>query len=216
MRERVRLLLDSTAEGIYGLDPEGNFTFCNAAALAMLGYASSRGLLGRNAHALIHHTRADGESYPMDESGVFRAIRENRGSHAEDEIFWRADGTSFPAESWSYPVRQGGTRVGTVVTFLDISERQAALEDLADSERRFRSLIENARDVVAIIEPDGTVRYVNPSVETALGYRPEDFVGKNAFLLVPPEDAPRLKARMREIPASHAPAVPTSTFWPDR
>jgi PAS domain S-box-containing protein len=208
--ERVRLLLDSTAEGIYGLDPEGNFTFCNAAALAMLGYAGSGELLGRNAHALIHHTLADGESYPMDESGVFRAVREDRGSHAEHETIWRADGTSFAAESWSYPVRKGGTRVGTVVTFLDISERRAALEALADSERRFRSLIENSRDIVAIIEPDGTVRYANPSVETALGYRPEDFIGKNAFRLVPPEDAPRLKARMREIPSSDAPALPIS------
>jgi PAS domain S-box-containing protein len=208
--ERVRLLLDSAAEGIYGLDPEGNFTFCNAAALAMLGYAGSGELLGRNAHALIHHTRADGESYPMDESGVFRAAREDRGSHAENETLWRADGTSFPAESWSYPVRKGGTRVGTVVTFLDISERQAGLEALANSERRFRSLIENSRDVVAIIEPDGTVRYVSPSVETALGYRPEDFVGKNAFQLVPPGDAPRLKARMREVPSSGAAALPIS------
>jgi PAS domain S-box-containing protein len=62
----------------------------------------------------------------MDESGVFRAIRENRSSHADDEILWRADGTSFPTESWSYPVRKNGTLVGTVVTFLDITERKQA------------------------------------------------------------------------------------------
>jgi PAS domain S-box-containing protein len=144
--ERVRLLLDSTAEGIYGLDLDGKFTFCNAAGLALLGYAGARELLGRYAHTLVRHTRADGESYPMDESGVFRAIRENRGSHAEDEILWRADGTSFSAESWSYPVRKDGTLVGAVVTFLDITERKRAQEALKTSEqlRRKNEEIVNA------------------------------------------------------------------------
>jgi two-component system cell cycle sensor histidine kinase/response regulator CckA len=208
--ERVRLLLDSTAEGIYGLDLDGNFTFCNAAGLAMLGYAGSGELLGRNAHALIRHTRPDGEAYPMDESGVFRAIREDRGSHAEDEILWRADGTSFPAESWSYPVRKGGSLVGAVVTFLEITERKRAQEALKTSERRFRSLIENSPDIVAIVEPEGTIRYVSPSVKGALGYRPEDLIGKNAFLLVPPEDASRLETRLGEIPTSETPTVPIS------
>jgi two-component system cell cycle sensor histidine kinase/response regulator CckA len=208
--EQVRLLLESTAEGIYGLDLDGNFTFCNAAALEMLGYASADELLGRNAHALIRHTRADGDSYPMDESGVFRAVRENRGSHAEDEILWRADGTSFSAETWSYPVRKDGTLVGSVVTFLDITERKRAGKALEASERRFRSLIENSLDVVAIVESEGTIRYVSPSVEGALGYRPEDLIGKNAFLLVPPEDASRLKTRIEEIPTPDPPTVPIS------
>jgi PAS domain S-box-containing protein len=208
--ERVRLLLDSTAEGIYGLDLEGNFTFCNAAALAMLGYAGTRELLGRNAHALVHHTRESGESYPRDESGVFRALREDRGSHAEDETLWRADGTSFPAESWSYPVRKDGVRVGTVVTFVDITERKQAEEALRSSERRFRSLTENSRDIVAIVELDGTIRYVNPSVETALGFRPEELVGKNAFSLVPPEDAPGLRSRMAEKTGSASSVAPMS------
>jgi two-component system cell cycle sensor histidine kinase/response regulator CckA len=206
----VHLLLDSTAEGIYGLDLEGNFTFCNAAALAMLGYADRGELLGRNAHALIHHTRGDGEAYPMEESGVFRAIREDRGSHTEDGLFWRADGTSFPTEFWSYPVRKDGTLVGAVVTFVDITERKRSQEALQASEKRFRSLVENSRDIVAIVEGDGTIRYVNPSVEAALGVRPEDFVGKNAFLLVPPEDVPLLKSRMAERTGSDAPVTPIS------
>jgi two-component system, cell cycle sensor histidine kinase and response regulator CckA len=208
--EQVRLLLDSTAEGIYGLDLQGSFTFCNAACLAMLGYASASELLGRNAHALIRHTRADGAAYPKEESRVFRAIAENRGSHGEDEILWRADGTSFSSESWSYPVRKDGALVGVVVTFLDITERKQAEEALKTSERRFRSLVENSRDIVAIVEPEGAIRYISPSVERALGYRPEDLIGKDAFLFVPPEDASRLRSRMGEIATSGTPTVPIS------
>jgi two-component system, cell cycle sensor histidine kinase and response regulator CckA len=208
--EQVRLLLDSTGEGIYGLDLQGNFTFCNAAALSMLGYSRAPELLGRNAHDLIRHTRADGEAYPKDESRVFRAIAENRGSHGEDEILWRADGTSFSTESWSYPVRKDGALVGVVVTFLDITERKQAEEDLKASERRFRYLVENSRDIVAIVEPDGTIEYISPSVEAALGYRPEDLIGRDAFLFVPPEDASLLRSRWGAIATSGTPTVPIS------
>ena len=206
--EQVRLLLDSTAEGIYGLDLKGNFTFCNAAGLAMLGYSNVTDLLGRNAHELIHHTRADGAPYPTHESRVFRALKEDRGSYADEELLWRADGTSLLVESWSYPVRKDGAIVGAVVTFLDITERKQVGEALKASERRFRSLIENSRDIVVMVDPDGTIRYVSPSVEGTLGQRPEDWTGQNVFHLVHPDDAMRLEAGLGEIPASGAAAVP--------
>src|SRR5262249_38401522 len=50
---QIRLLLDATAEAIYGLDLQGNCTFCNRACLRLLGYADPRDLLGKNVHALI-------------------------------------------------------------------------------------------------------------------------------------------------------------------
>ena len=65
--EQVRLLLDSTAEGIYGLDVEGRCIFTNAACLRLLGYADSRDLLGKDMHSLIHHTRPDGTPHPPEE-----------------------------------------------------------------------------------------------------------------------------------------------------
>ena len=70
--ERVRLLLDSTGEGIYGIDLEGRCTFCNAAALRMLGYDDAAELLGQNMHALIQHTRGDGNPYPSRRAGSIR------------------------------------------------------------------------------------------------------------------------------------------------
>ena len=65
--EQVRLVLDSTAEAIYGLDLQGNCTFCNRACLEILGYESDEELLGQNMHNLIHHTRPDGSPSPMHE-----------------------------------------------------------------------------------------------------------------------------------------------------
>lgn len=126
--EQVRLLLDSTAEAIYGLDLHGNCTFCNRACVTTLGYQNIEQLLGQNMHDLIHHTRSDGSHYPIHECRIYEAFRLGKGTHVDDEVLWKADGTSFPAEYRSFPVRRDGELVGSVVTFLDITEQKRVAE----------------------------------------------------------------------------------------
>jgi PAS domain S-box-containing protein len=123
--DKLRLLLDSTAEAIYGIDLEHRCTFCNPACLRTLGYGNVDEVLGKNMHDLLHHTRADGILFPVEECRVHRVTRTGEGVHAED-VFWRANGTSFPAEYWSYPQRRGEEVVGAVVAFIDITERKLA------------------------------------------------------------------------------------------
>ncbi|MCX6690254.1 MAG: PAS domain S-box protein, partial [Methanoregula sp.] len=124
--EKIRLLLNSTAEAIYGLDMNGNCTFCNNSCLRLLGYTSPDELLGRNMHWLIHAKYPDGTHFPVEECRIFKAFNKGEGTHVDDEVLWRSDGTSFPAEYWSYPQRREGVVVGAVVTFLNISERKVA------------------------------------------------------------------------------------------
>jgi diguanylate cyclase (GGDEF)-like protein/PAS domain S-box-containing protein len=128
--ERQRLLLESVGEAIYGLDTDGRCTFCNPACLRLLGYRDQQDLLGKKVHDLIHHTRADGSSYPENECHTVRAILEGEGVYADDELLWRADGTGFPAEYRAFPVKRGGVVVGAVVSFVDITERKRAEEQL--------------------------------------------------------------------------------------
>ena len=140
--ERVRLILDSSAEGIFGCDPDGTCLFCNRAAVRLLGYDEPSELLGRNMHSLEHHTRKDGTAFPIDECPIYLGFHENRGVHIDDDIFWRKDGTSFPVEYWSHPMLRDGKTVGAVITFFDISERKKAEEELRKSEQRKCSLLE--------------------------------------------------------------------------
>ncbi|MEE8367464.1 MAG: PAS domain-containing protein, partial [Thermoanaerobaculia bacterium] len=79
--ELVRLLLDSTAEGIYGIDLKGNCTFANSACWKILGYECDADLLGKNMHALIHHTRPSGDPYPENECRIYQALRQSEGTH---------------------------------------------------------------------------------------------------------------------------------------
>ena len=122
--EQFLLLLNSAAEGIYGIDTQGNCIFANTACLKMLGYQRQEQVVGQNMHNLIHHTKPDGMHNPLEECQIYRSIHDNEGTHVSNELFWRKDGSGFPVEYWSYPMRKNGVVTGSVVTFLDITERK--------------------------------------------------------------------------------------------
>ncbi|MCP5371249.1 MAG: PAS domain S-box protein [Hyphomicrobiales bacterium] len=124
--ERVRLLLISAAEGVYGIDLAGRCTFINPAALRMLGFTSENDVIGKNMHDLVHHSHADGSPFPSRFCQLQESARYGRSIHSDEDLLWRQDGSPFPAELWSHPVEKDGEFVGAVVTFVDISERKDA------------------------------------------------------------------------------------------
>ncbi len=136
----VRLLLTSTAEAIYGADMNGKCTFANPACVRMLGYQSENDLVGKVIHDLIHHTRPDGSPYSKQDCRVWLATVAGKPSHVDDEVHWRADGSSFPVEYWSHPMIEDGRLVGAVVTFIDISERKRAERALVNHNRLLRTI----------------------------------------------------------------------------
>jgi PAS domain S-box-containing protein len=129
--DKLRLILDSTAEAICGVDLEGRCTFCNPACLRALGYGSVHDLLGRRMHDLVHHTRGDGTVFPIEECRIFQTLGTGERVHLDDEVLWRANGTSFPAEYWCHPQRRGQDVTGAVVAFVDITTRKLADAALA-------------------------------------------------------------------------------------
>lgn len=146
---RLRLLLDSTVEAIYGIDLEHRCTFCNAACLRVLGYHDPDALLGKNMHHLIHHSHRDGTLFPEEKCSILRALQTGEAVHADDEVLWRANGTSFPVEYWSHQQRKGQEIVGAVVAFIDITERKAAEAALAGMSGRLIEAQEQERTRIA-------------------------------------------------------------------
>lgn len=132
---QIRLLLNSTAEGIYGIDPQGNCTFINKSALEVLGFTDRSQVIGKNMHQLVHHSKADGSSYAYGECEIHKAFSTGEGVHRNDDVLWRSDGSSFSAEYYSYPIRQNDEITGVVVTFWDITERKQAQEELLNLKR---------------------------------------------------------------------------------
>ena len=126
---RIRLILDSTGDGIYGIDTEGRCTFVNEAAAQMLGVEREQAL-GKNMHALAHHSRRDGTPYPREECPIYRCFQAGESCRVDEDVFWRSDGTAFPVEYSSAPLWLDSTLQGAVVAFLDITERRQAQEEL--------------------------------------------------------------------------------------
>ena len=195
--EWVRLLLDSAGEAIVGVNLEGRCTFCNAACLRLLGYSDPRELLGQDMHRLTHHTRPDGTPYPREVCRTICAYQRGEGLHAEDELLWRADGTSFPAEFWSYPIRRGGEVVGAVVTCVDIGERRRVEDEL----RTLNAALENAVEGIGRLDARGHYVVVNRAYAGMLGCRPEEMVGEGWQRTVHPRHQAVVEAACRRLPA---------------
>ena len=145
--DRLTLLLQSTGEGIFGIDMAGRCTFVNRAAAQMLGRSTDM-VLGSNMHELMHHSHADGRHYPECDCPIFNAFRRGLPCRIDDEVLWRADGSAFAAEYSSYPVIEGGAVQGAVVTFVDITERKRAAELLQRSHDELeRRVAERTREL---------------------------------------------------------------------
>ena len=179
--ERVRLILDSAAEGIFGCDPEGTCLFCNRAAVRLLGYDEPSELLGKNMHALEHHTHKDGTPFPIDECPIYIGFHENRGVYIDDDIFWKKDGTNFPVEYWSHPMVRAGKTVGAVITFFDITERKKAEEELRKSDQRKCTLLEINNAIINNLTQEALFVSAYEAIRRVVSF------DRAAFLLYRPE-----------------------------
>ncbi|MHB8754854.1 MAG: PAS domain S-box protein [Candidatus Acidiferrales bacterium] len=176
LSRQTNMILNSAGDGIFGLDQQGRPTFVNRAAARMLGYDPEE-IIGREGHALWHHTKSDGTPYPEAECGLIAVLRDGATRHGSSDVFWRKDGSSFPVEFISTAIREGEEVTGAVVTFRDITARQRAEKAQKQAEERFRSIFENAVEGIYQSTPDGRFISVNPAMAKMFGYAsPEEMI----------------------------------------
>ncbi|RDI41386.1 SpoIIE family protein phosphatase [Falsibacillus pallidus] len=134
-------LLNSVVEGIFGIDQSGKVMFINDSACRMLGFRENE-LIGRTIHKYIHHSIQDESSSLLFTSPDM----EEKTMFSVDQWFWRKDGSRFPVEYFTRPIIENGVIVGTVVTFLDVSERKK-LEQLQTEQANIEYELEIAASV---------------------------------------------------------------------
>ena len=174
-RERL-LLLESTGEGIYGVDTLGHCTFINQAAARMLDY-DVQDIIGKNIHELIHYRHNDGSPYPVADCPIYQTSFSGLSCEKEDEVFWRKDGTSFPVAFAAHPIQDANKITGTVVIFSNITQRKHAEMELRIAETAFQT-----QEGMFVTDENGVILRVNHAFTDITGYTAADVVGKNPHL----------------------------------
>ncbi|WP_406373110.1 PAS domain-containing protein [Streptomyces sp. NBC_00647] len=117
-QRQTEMILRAAAEGVVGTDTEGRVVLVNPAAAQILGYRASD-LGGKDLHALILHSRADGEDFPYEESPLADTLRSGRKHRVRGQVLWSKSGDKVPVDLTTSPVRDGDQLVGAVMTFTD-------------------------------------------------------------------------------------------------
>ena len=171
-----QLLIESTGEGIYGVDLSGNCTFINAAGARIIG-VKPLDVVGKNMHAETHYKHPDGSDYPADQCPIYRAARTGEGCRIDDEVFWRPDGSSFPVEYSAFPIRDGKKVEGVVITFADITQRKQSEGAILEGADRFRTLADNIAQLAWMADSLGSIFWYNQRWFDYTGTTPADMVG---------------------------------------
>jgi PAS domain S-box-containing protein len=174
--QQLELLLEFTGQGIYGINLQGNCTFINRATCELVCYQPAE-VLGRNMHDLVHHHKADGSVYPVDQCPIYCAFKKGESCRVDGEVLWRRDGSPIPVEYISFPIFESGKVTGAVVTVVDITDRKLAEEKLRKSEQLFRSIFENAQIGISIFGIEAQTHLTNRAMQEILGYSEEELRG---------------------------------------
>src|SRR5262245_59817827 len=143
------LILDSANEGIWSIGLDGLITYVNKAALRMFGFTDESQMIGKHSHELVHYKRADGSHYPREECPIYHAFLKGVPAHLDDEVLWRADGSSFYADYRSWPIYEDEKIIGAVVTFTDNTEKRRIQEQRQMAESNLTAAREALAAVIA-------------------------------------------------------------------
>jgi PAS domain S-box-containing protein len=206
-----RAVLNSATYAIISTDADGTIVSFNSAAEHMFGYHSSE-VVGRLTPAALHDpaemdrhaeqlSRFFGQSIaPGFDSLVAKA---KLGTTDENEwIYTRRDGSRLSGLlSTSAMHDDDGTIGGYVFIVSDITRRKEAERAKSHIERRYRALLQNSSDIVAIIDPAGRLQYLSPAVERLLGFEVQELVGRDIFDLIDPADVEAARLAFSSIAA---------------
>ncbi len=177
--ERSRLVLESAAEGIFGVDDKGGLLFINTSACDMLGICDTD-TTGKNVHKLIHHSHEDGSHYPEEECPMYWSFSRGETHTINDEVLWRADGASFPVEYSSSPIFKDENVVGAVITFRDITERKLIEEQIRAARAELLLIFDNSQVGIMFMHKDCELARVNQSMADLIGWEsPREMIGVN-------------------------------------
>src|SRR5581483_4204658 len=177
LRRQNDLILNAVTEGVLGVDAAGRITFVNEAGARLLGYKASE-MVGKERHALLHHSRAEGVPYPDSRCPISATLADGSVHHASGEVFWRKDGRPVPVDYTSAPIREEGRLVGAAIIFADVSERAHAEAIAKRANQRILEIYERIPEAFFVLDREFRLLYMNPIAERMRHTPKESVMGK--------------------------------------
>jgi len=190
--ERYRSLFDGVPVGLYRTTPAGQMLDANPALAEILAWPSREELLATNV-ADIYVDPEDRRLWQkaMEEKGAVQSF-EARVRRFDGKVIWVRFRVQAFRDTDGKILRYEGA-------LEDVTDRRRAEDALRASEERFRALVQNASDMIAVLDPDGTVRYESPSHLRILGVEPDEHLGKNILEIIHPDDCPITEESLRQL-----------------
>ncbi len=182
----LKTILNSTSEGIYGLDLEAKCTFINPAALDFFGLTSEE-CLGKDIHLLTHYNYPDGSPYPVHQCPIFKAIKAGKPQRLIEEVFWHKNGAPLPGLFSCSPILEDGKITGGVVSILDLRERKRDQAEIKAGQDRTNAIWASITDAVAVSDPNGIVVAANPAYFRLYGFAEKEVIGRDFSIIFPAE-----------------------------
>ena len=207
LRRQHELILNSAGEGIHGLDLEGKFVFTNPKGAQLLGWNADE-LLGKPAHATMHHTHADGSKHPVEDCPIYASIRDGGTRRITNDVFCRKDGSRFRVDYVCAPTKDEDGRIrGVIVTFKDITEQFTTEARQKLQAEQYRLLFETNPSPMWVFDTKSLqILAVNQAAIAQYGYSRDEFLKLSLKDLRPPGDVPDLirgRALSSPQPMSH-------------
>ncbi|HTD23455.1 MAG TPA: PAS domain S-box protein [Terriglobales bacterium] len=196
--EELRELLENANDMIYTQDLEANFTWVNRAATKTTGYSFEESMKMNMVDIVApeYHGLADAMRRRRLETGA-------NNPPYEVEIITK-DGRRIPVEVSTRFIYREGKPVGVQGSARDISERKRAEEAMAESEQRFRALVQNSSDIISILDKNYNFRYLTPANQRHTGYTPDEKFGRNWLEFIHPEDVEKARKALDDLRNSAA------------
>lgn len=205
LKRQNELILNSVGEGIVGLDLDGNHTFVNPAASRMLGYEAAE-MIGLHTHCLWHHIRSDGSHFHEDECPIYVACREGLTLQNQEDLFWRKDNSCLPVEFSLLPICEGNRKLGSVLTFRDITERRRLESNLQEALETHRLLATHV-DSMYLVDRAGIFLFINEGHLKRFGVSLNEVIGKRYSDFHSQEDARRFAENVAEVCETGQPSM---------
>jgi len=191
-RAYLEELFEHAPEAIVILDVNDYVQRVNLEFTTMFGYSADEAV-GKPVRDLIVPPDF------ADESHFFSETTSRGGMVNRETTRRRKDGTLIDVSVLGTPIRFGKNQLGVYAIYRDISARKKAEEAVRRNEQHYRTVIEDATDIISILDGNGSVRFISPSVTRLLGYGAEELIGRSGFALIHQEDVARAQADFRGV-----------------